>query len=68
MGGLEFEGGLPTSTHRGPLGEAYIHGTNVADGVRRAHGTTVNQVRDIERVLVTAEAGVPTTGPILGRE
>lgn len=67
--GLELGGILLTSTYGGPLGEACIHSANgIADGVRQARGTAVNQVRDIERVLVTVGAGVPTSGPILGRE
>jgi hypothetical protein len=38
----------------------------IADGVRQLPGTSVNQVPDVERVLVTAGTGVPTSGLILG--
>jgi acetyl-CoA acetyltransferase len=65
-GHLEMDGRLPTKTHGGQLGEAYIHGTNgIAEGVRQVRGTSVNQVADIENVLVTAGTGVPTSGIVL---
>jgi acetyl-CoA acetyltransferase len=68
-GALELGGRLPTNTHGGQLGEAYIHGMNgIAEGVRQVRGTSVNQVDDVEHVLVTAGTGVPTSGLILGRE
>jgi hypothetical protein len=58
---------LPINTHGGQLGEAYIHGMNViAEGVRQLRGTSVNQVDDVEHVLVTAGAGIPTSGLVLG--
>ncbi|MDG2306424.1 MAG: lipid-transfer protein [Candidatus Binatia bacterium] len=64
---LEMGGRLPTNTHGGQLGEAYIHGMNgVAEGVRQIRGTAVNQVEDLENILVTAGTGVPTSGLILG--
>jgi acetyl-CoA acetyltransferase len=66
-GGLEIGGRLPTNTHGGQLGEAYIHGMNgIAEGVRQVRGTSVNQVDSVENVLVTAGTGVPTSGLILG--
>jgi acetyl-CoA acetyltransferase len=66
-GGLELGGRLPTNTHGGQLGEAYIHGMNgIAEGVRQVRGTSVNQVGSVENVLVTAGTGVPTSGLILG--
>jgi len=67
-GRIEMGGQLPINTHGGQLGEAYIHGMNgIAEGVRQARGTSVNQVDDVEHVLVTAGTGVPTSGLILGR-
>jgi acetyl-CoA acetyltransferase len=67
-GHLEPGGRLPTNTHGGQLGEAYIHGLNgVAEGVRQVRGTSTNQVDGVENVLVTAGTGVPTSGMILGR-
>jgi len=66
-GHLEMGGRLPTNTHGGQLGEAYIHGMNgVAEGVRQVRGTSVNQVTGAEHVLVTAGTGVPTSGLLLG--
>jgi acetyl-CoA acetyltransferase len=65
-GHLEIGGRLPTNTHGGQLGEAYIHGVNgIAEGVRQVRGTSVNQVDDVENVLVTAGTGVPTSGIVL---
>jgi acetyl-CoA acetyltransferase len=65
-GHLEMDGRLPTNTHGGQLGEAYIHGTNgIAEGVRQVRGTSVNQVSGVENVLVTAGTGVPTSGIVL---
>lgn len=59
-------GRLPLNTHGGQLGEAYIHGMNgIAEGVRQLRGTSVNQVDDATRVVVTAGTGVPTSGLVL---
>ncbi|MFM7067054.1 MAG: lipid-transfer protein [Gammaproteobacteria bacterium] len=59
-------GRLPVNTHGGQLGEAYIHGLNgVAEGVRLARGTSVNQPGPVRHVVVTAGNGVPTSGLIL---
>ena len=66
-GTIEIGGRLPINTHGGQLGEAHIHGMNgIAEAVRQLRGTSVNQVRDVEHVLVTAGTGVPTSGLILG--
>ncbi|MFE6102957.1 lipid-transfer protein [Streptomyces laurentii] len=60
---------LPLNTHGGQLGEAYLHGMNgIAEAVRQLRGTSVNQVPDAERALVTAGTGVPTSGLILGTD
>jgi acetyl-CoA acetyltransferase len=65
-GHLELGGRMPTNTHGGQLGEAYIHGVNgIAEGVRQVRGTSVNQVGGVENVLVTAGTGVPTSGIVL---
>jgi acetyl-CoA acetyltransferase len=65
-GHLEMDGRLPTNTHGGQLGEAYIHGMNgIAEGVRQVRGTSVNQVDAVNNVLVTAGTGVPTSALIL---
>jgi acetyl-CoA acetyltransferase len=67
-GAIELGGRLPLNTHGGQLGEAYIHGMNgIAEGVRQARGSSVNQVPAVEHVLVTAGTGVPTSGLILSR-
>lgn len=65
-GAIELGGRLPINTHGGQLGEAYIHGMNgIAEGVRQIRGTSCNQVKDVENVLVTAGTGVPTSGLVL---
>ena len=67
-GGLEVGGRLPTNTHGGQLSEAYIHGVNgVNEGVRLIRGTSVNQPKKNDHVLVTGGVGVPTSGMILGQ-
>jgi hypothetical protein len=39
----------------GQPGEAYLHGMNgIAEAVRQVRGTSVNQIRGAERMLVTA--------------
>jgi 17-hydroxy-3-oxo-4-pregnene-20-carboxyl-CoA lyase len=66
-GNLLMSGLLPTNTHGGQLGEAYIHGTNgIAEGVRQVRTTAVNQISGLEHIVVTAGTGVPTSGLILG--
>ncbi|MGW6701457.1 lipid-transfer protein, partial [Nocardia sp. NPDC055049] len=65
-GAIELGGRLPLNTHGGQLGEAYIHGMNgIAEAVRQIRGTSVNQVDALERILVTAGTGVPTSGLVL---
>ncbi|MFE2145489.1 lipid-transfer protein [Streptomyces sp. NPDC059456] len=60
---------LPLNTHGGQLGEAYLHGMNgIAEAVRQLRGTSVNQVPEAARALVTAGTGVPTSGLILGAD
>ena len=67
-GQIELDGRLPINTHGGQLGEAYIHGMNgIAEAVRQIRGTSVNQIKDVEHVLVTAGTGVPTSGLIVGQ-
>ncbi|MFF8957620.1 lipid-transfer protein [Streptomyces sp. NPDC014894] len=62
-------GALPLNTHGGQLGEAYLHGMNgIAEAVRQIRGTAVNQIPGAARALVTAGAGVPTSGLILGAD
>jgi acetyl-CoA acetyltransferase len=66
-GNLALGGALPTNTHGGQLGEAYLHGVNgIAEAVRLVRGTSVNQPDGVENVIVTAGTGVPTSGLILG--
>ena len=63
-GNLDLGGALPTNTHGGLLGEAYIHGINsIQEGVRQVRGAAVNQVPTVERVLVSSL----NSGLVLGR-
>ena len=67
-GRIELGGDLPLNLHGGQLGEAYLHGMNgIAEGVRQVRGTAVNQVEGLERIVVTAGTGVPTSGLVLSR-
>lgn len=67
-GSLRPDGRLPMNTHGGQLSEAYIHGVNgIVEAARLVRGTSVNQPKKtINHALVTAGAGVPTGGAILG--
>ena len=68
-GHLELDGSLPTNTHGGQLGEAYLHGMNgIAEAVRLVRGTSVNQPGTVDHVVVTAGTGVPTSGVVLGAD
>jgi len=54
-GNLDIDGALPTNTHGGLLGEAYIHGINsIQEGVRQVRGTAVNQIGGVEHALVSS--------------
>jgi acetyl-CoA acetyltransferase len=54
-GNLDIDGALPTNTHGGLLGEAYIHGINsIHEGVRQVRGTAVNQIAEVEHALVSS--------------
>lgn len=67
-GAIELGGRLPINPNGGQLGEAYIHGLNgIAEAVRQLRKTSVNQVKDVENVLVTAGTAVPTSAIILNR-
>ncbi|CAM3347003.1 lipid-transfer protein [Nocardioides dubius] len=66
-GALDIDGAVPMNTHGGQLGEAYLHGMNgIAEAVRLIRGTSVNQPKTVENVVVTAGTGVPTSGLVLG--
>ena len=68
-GNLEIGRRLPSNTHGGQIGEAYLHGVNgIAEAVRLIRGTSTTQPDGIGNVLVTAGTAVPTSGLILGRE
>ena len=67
-GHINRGGKLPVNPHGGQLGEAYIHGMNgIAEAVRQIRGSSVNQVDNAARVLITAGTGVPTGAAILER-
>ncbi|PHV66493.1 lipid-transfer protein [Williamsia muralis] len=66
-GNLEVGGLLPSNTHGGQIGEAYLHGVNgVAEAVRLIRGTSTNQPDTAENIIVTAGTAVPTSGLVLG--
>lgn len=68
-GNLRIDGRLPNNTHGGLLSEAYIHGVNnIAEGVRLIRGTSCNQPKRAEHVLVSSGVGVPTGAMIFGRD
>jgi acetyl-CoA acetyltransferase len=68
-GALELGGRLPNNTHGGLLSEAYIHGlNNIAEGVHLVRGTSCNQPKKADHVLVSSGVGVPTGAMILGRD
>jgi acetyl-CoA acetyltransferase len=66
-GALRADGGeLPCNTSGGSLSEAYVHGMNlVIEGVRQIRGTSTNQVKDCETVMVSSGNGVPTSALVL---
>jgi acetyl-CoA acetyltransferase len=54
-GHCELGARLPTNTHGGHAGEAYIHGMNfVTEGVRQIRGSAANQVPGAAHVLVSS--------------
>ena len=66
-GNLEVGGLLPSNTHGGQIGEAYLHGVNgIAEAVRLIRGTSTNQPDTAENIIVTAGTAVPTSGLVLG--
>ena len=68
-GNLRIDGRLPNNTHGGLLSEAYIHGVNnIAEGVRLIRGTSYNQPKRAEHVLVSSGVGVPTGAMIFGHD
>jgi acetyl-CoA acetyltransferase len=67
-GTLGLDGRLPCNTNGGQLSEAHLQGINgVNEAVRLVRGTSVNQPRKNDNVLVTSGAGVPTSAAILGK-
>ncbi len=68
-GTLGIDGRLPTNTHGGLLSEGYIHGLNgLCEAVRLLRGTSVNQPKkNIENMLVSSGAGMPTSAMIIGK-
>ncbi|MET0370086.1 MAG: lipid-transfer protein [Sphingobium sp.] len=66
-GALALGGRWPLNPHGGLLAEAYIQGLNgIAEAVRQLRGDAANQIADPRHILVAADAGVPTSGLILG--
>lgn len=66
-GALDIDGRLPNNTHGGLLSEAYIHGmNNIAEAARLIRGSSTNQPKSVNNVLVSSGVGVPTGAMILG--
>ncbi len=64
-GAIGRGGTLPVNTNGGLIGEAYIHGMNLlTEAVRQIRGTSVNQVDEADRVLMSSGRGAC----ILGRD
>jgi acetyl-CoA acetyltransferase len=62
-GNLALDGRLPTNTHGGHLGEAYLHGLNhITEATRQLRGTAANQLADPQHVLVTAGMSAAVLG------
>ncbi len=68
-GTLDIDGRLPCNTNGGQLSEGYVHGLNgLAEGVRLIRGASVNQPsKNLDHVLVTSGASMPTSAAILGK-
>jgi len=67
-GTLGPDGRLPCNTNGGQLSEGYVHGINgLAEGVRLIRGTSLNQTKKSDHVLVTSGASMPTSAAILGK-
>lgn len=68
-GALDIDGRLPNNTHGGLLSEGYIHGMNsIAEAARLIRGTSTNQPKSVNHVLVSSGVGVPTGAMILGHD
>ena len=67
-GTLGPDGRLPCNTNGGQLSEGYVHGINgLAEGVRLIRGTSDNQTKKNDHVLVTSGVSMPTSAAILGK-
>ncbi len=65
---IRVGGELPLNTGGGSLGEGHIYGLNhIYEAVCQIRGTSTNQVKDAELVLVATGAGGPASGLILRR-
>jgi acetyl-CoA acetyltransferase len=65
---IRVGGELPLNTGGGSLGEGHIFGLNhIYEAVCQIRGTSTNQVKDAELVLVATGAGGPASGLILRR-
>jgi acetyl-CoA acetyltransferase len=57
---------VAVNPHGGQLGEAYLHGmNNVVEAVEQVRGTAANQQPDVEHVLITGAALMPTSAAVL---
>ncbi|MFT5033344.1 MAG: acetyl-CoA acetyltransferase [Bacteroidia bacterium] len=54
-GHIGLDGSIPVNPNGGLIGEAYIHGVNnISEAVRQIRGTSVNQVGEVDKVLVSS--------------
>jgi acetyl-CoA acetyltransferase len=65
---IRASGELPLNISGGSLGEGHIYGANnILEAVHQIRGTSTNQVKDADLVLVATGAGGPASGLILRR-
>lgn len=64
---IRVGGELPINTSGGAMAEGKFDTARIVEAVRQIRGTSPNQVKDADFVLVTSGAGMPADGMILRR-